>query len=53
MRTFSLEYIILMGTEIIRFFKAFSHCDMYTYKNLKYFALGIEVENKSGNVGFI
>jgi hypothetical protein len=55
MSTFSLEQIILIGTEIIRFFKAFSHYDLYTrtYENLQNFALGTEIVNKSDYVGFI
>jgi hypothetical protein len=53
MRPFSLEQIILIGTVIIRFFKAFLHCDLFPYESLQYYALGTEILNKSGNVGFI
>jgi hypothetical protein len=42
-----------MGTVIIPFFKAFSHCDLYTCETLQYFALGTEIENKRGNVCLI
>jgi hypothetical protein len=53
MSTFSLEQTILMGNVIIRFFKTFSHCDLFPYETLQYFALGTEIVNKSGNVSFI
>jgi hypothetical protein len=52
MNTFSLDQIILIGTVIICFFRAFSHCDLFPYESLNYFALGTEIVNKSGYVGF-
>jgi hypothetical protein len=53
MSTFSLEHIILIGTVIIRLFKAISHCDLYPYESLHYFALGTEIVKRSDYVGSI
>jgi hypothetical protein len=42
-----------MGRVIIPFFKVLSHCDLFPYESLQYYALETEIVNKIGNVGFI